>query len=506
MPKQHEPIFRESKSLRFVQNLRWNLLGQIGILVINFCATPYLVRSMGLEIYGLYVLLHAVSSYLLLLTLASGSTAAKYIAEFKAAGSISGVHQTIVYSGLIHVFGPLLGAGLIWAGAGYCVELFHIPASLAPVAIFVLRCAALGSIFNSFNQLAGSLFQGFQKFKWQNYLALLYGAILPLGVVLAFLSGFGLKAAAVWYVVCSFLICALSWLYAASLLRQLPLDIGGHDLNFKRFVLFSLGLWTGQLTSVFLTQADRAFIARTLPLSDLTLYAVPVNLLQRLQIIPSLIAHTLLPMASEIREESNEELSRMYLKTLRLSLWIVLPILTLLFLLLPQFLSLWIGAEFVGRSIGPARLLIIAQIFYLLNYLPGSLAVARGKAWYYAYASMAQLVLTVAAWIWLIPRYQLLGVAFGALLSQMLLTLCFVPTTHRKFMRLPLRRYLSESLYRPFLSAGFAIAAVLPLQHLASSWPRLLTLGSLGLLAYYGSTWFLLGFEDRGFIKKYLGR
>ena len=78
-----------SKAQRFARNVGWNALGQIGIFAINLLTIPYLVRSMGIETYGLYILMHAATSYLLLLALGGGATV-KFTAEFAGAGDGGG--------------------------------------------------------------------------------------------------------------------------------------------------------------------------------------------------------------------------------------------------------------------------------------------------------------------------------------------------------------------------------------------------------------------------------
>jgi O-antigen/teichoic acid export membrane protein len=245
-------------------------------------------------------------------------------------------------------------------------------------------------------------------------------------------------------------------------------------------------------------QLDRLFIARTSSLAALTLYAVPSGLLQRLQIFPAAVSTVLIPMMSEVSGgDGDETLRRMYVRSQRFLLWILLPALVLLFALMPQFLSLWLGGEFGGRSVWPARLLVVSQGFFFLNYSVNSVSASRDRPWYPSAVAWAQALISLGAWALLIGRYQLLGVALGSLLAQAIPTTVYLLVVHAKLLDLPAGRFISEALARPFLSAGLLLAAVMPFHQLASTWPRLLGMGAGGGALYYASAWRLLDRDDR---------
>ena len=104
---------------------------------------------MGLETYSLYILLHAASSYLMMMSLGAGGATVKYIAEFSALGERGclekddRVRRPRARRGrgcrrrTLAVGAPLVARGLL-----------KVPAPLMDTAIFVLRCAALPEPFS----------------------------------------------------------------------------------------------------------------------------------------------------------------------------------------------------------------------------------------------------------------------------------------------------------------------------------------------------------------------
>ncbi len=334
-----------SRALRFARNTGINLIGQVFIAAISFFATPYLIHRMGIETYALYILLYAVSGYLALLAFGAGAATIKYTAQFMGAKNRGGLKDILFYAGSTYFLGAILGAAVVAVGARFwVVRLFHVPPALADIGVWVLYAAALGAVFAALTQYLYAILLGLQRFDLQITIPILQNGLMPLGAVALLAAGFGLKEVVSWYVVLQAGIVLFFGAVVWRLLRPTHDFKSGERLSFKNYAVFSLHSWLVPVATTVNSQIDKLFIVRTVSLTDLTLYSVPSGLLQRLQILPATIATVLLPMMSEDHgPEARERLTRMYLKSTRFLLWIVLPILVLFFAFMPQFLSLWLA-------------------------------------------------------------------------------------------------------------------------------------------------------------------
>lgn len=492
-----------SKARQFARNAGINAVGQFGVAAIGFFATPYLVHRMGIETYALYVLLYSTAGYLSLFSFGSGLAAVKYTAQFHESRNRTGLRDILVYAGTTHFLGALFGAAIIAGGARFwAFRLFHVPPELLDLAAWVICAAALGAVFAALIQFCSGVLQGLQRFDWQAGMTLFQSGLMPLGAAALISRGLGLRGVAAWYVLFQAVTClffaALLW----NLLRPARDFVSGERLAFKKYAAFSLNAWMGPIAAIANTQVDKVIIVRAVSLADLTLYSVPAGLLQRINVLPAMIATVLLPMMSEVHgADARERLVRIYLKSSRFLLWVVLPILVMLFSLMPQFLTLWLGPDFVGRNVWPARFLVLMQAFAALNLIPINISISRDHPEYYSAASWARALLNILAWLWLIPRYHILGAALGACLSQALVTLVNVWLVHRRFLALSWKDYYVDVLYRPVMSAALLLAVVFPLHTLAQTWFRLLLLGAGGGLLYAAAMWLGMHDEDREFIK-----
>ncbi|MDE2039039.1 MAG: oligosaccharide flippase family protein [Elusimicrobia bacterium] len=488
------------RSERFVRNVGASVVGQLGVLTVSFLLTPKLIHALGVEAYGLYILLQAAVGYVSLFCLGAGAATIKHVAERAGRGG-RGLREALRHSAALHLGGSLCGAVALFALAGPCAHrLFRVPAPLVGPAIFVLRCAAVGAVFASLNQSAATILQGFQRFDWQNALSLLQGAALVAGATALAVAGFGINGVARWYAAWSACVAALSAAAVWRLARRRWAG-GGAGLPFGRFLKFGLSVWTGSVAWIVTFQFDRLFIAHDTNLAALTFYSVPANLLQRLQFFPAIVGTVLLPMFSEI---GNDEATTqaVYLRGVRSLLFIVLPALALLFCLMPQFLGLWLGGEFGSRSVWPARLLVAAQAFLLLNQVPNAAVTGRGKPLYMSAVAWGQAVISVISWPLLIGRLDILGVALGSLLAQMIPTCLYLGAVHRRVLKIPLERFLRESLLKPLGCAALLLAAVFPIHAEASSWPRLMGIVAAGLLLYAAAAWAALEKGDKDLLRR----
>lgn len=497
---------QSSRSLRFARNVSWNILGQVAVAALNFFLIPYLIAKMGVEAYGLYILLHAAASYLQLSSLGAGSAALKHLAAYHAAGNQRGIGQVLRYSLSIYCWGAALAAALLVLGAEFFLErLFRVPDFLTGAGVFVLRCAAAGAFFVAVIQRATIIMQAFQRFDLHNLVLFLQNSLLPLGAAAVLSAGLGVKGVALWYVAVNAFVALTAALLVRRIVPSAEGPAQGHAVLFKTFLWWGLSQWVGPLAWIVIYQFDKIFIARGVAFTSLAHYCVPAGFLQRLQIVPAMVSTVIMTMMLEVQgAESDDSVKRIYLKSVRFVLWAVLPILALLFAVMPQFLGLWLGGEFSSRSVWPARFLVLTQVFFLLNTMPGTVALVRDKPWHVSATAGLHAALSLLAWKLLTPSLGLTGVALGSLVAQAVPACLYIGYLHRRVLRVSFREYLEHGLWAPGMSAALLLAAVFPWHPWATGWVRLGMLAGIGFLVYYCSTWLLMSREDRDLLRNYL--
>ncbi|MCX5707980.1 MAG: hypothetical protein NTY14_03245 [Candidatus Omnitrophica bacterium] len=75
---------KESLAQRMMKNVIWNFIGQIWMVVLAFFATPFIVRSLNVNFYGIYTLVGVIIGYFSFLQFGLGTATVKYVAQYFA--------------------------------------------------------------------------------------------------------------------------------------------------------------------------------------------------------------------------------------------------------------------------------------------------------------------------------------------------------------------------------------------------------------------------------------
>ena len=495
-----------SRSRRFIADVSWSLGGQVGLALVNIAVIPAMIRGLGAEGYGLYILMNSAASYLPVLALGAGSALIKFLSEHDGQGEGRAVRGVLYTGAWIHFATAALGALALWTAAPFLAAAFlKASGDRLSDATQVLRAAAVGGAFLSCLQWATASLQGFRRFDLQSLLSVSQGALMPAGALILIAHGSGVVAIAWWYAALN-AACFLAG--AALVLRQVATTAEtGPKASSRQFILFGLRLWPGPMAWIVSNQVDKLFVLRVQELTSLTLYAVPTAALQRLQVLPASVATVLLPtISASSRPESAETLRRIYLRVLRVMLSLLWPAYVLLFAFMPQVLSLWLGGRFGDDSVWPARLLVAGQALAITAYVPNTVAVGVGRPLLASMLGWIQAGASLLLWIFLVPRWGILGAAAGAAAGQAFPALIYSGFIQAKILDLGWERFLRECLAAPVLSSASLLVAAMILHAHGSTWPRLLALCGLGGVLCYGLVWRLSSADDRELALSLVGR
>lgn len=477
-------------------------------MAVNFFSIPYLLRGFGSEAYGVYLLMYAAGGYIGIFQFGAGLAAMKFVAEAKAAGEDGSLREVLRHSAVMHFVGQGAAAAVLWFSAGVLTSsVFEVPLYYRTHAFWLLRAAAVGGFLAAGTQWVSSFFYGLQRFAFPSVLTLLQALLMPLGLVAVLLAGRGLGAAAVWYVVVQALLFAIGAVVLRAELAQHAGKSGRGRRSLGDFARYGFSFWPGAVSSVAIAQFDKMFVAGSLTISDLTYYAVPSGVLQRLQTLPSSISHVLMPVLSEASAVGGrEEIARLYLRAARTLFALSLPAFGLLLFLMPQFLGLWLGHAFSEQAAGAARLLVLAQAFALVYHAPNALAGALGGGKLSSGASWAQALMCLALWPVLIPRYGIAGAAAGSLLAQALPTLYFLHRAHSRLLGLTWDRFAHAVVFPLSLPMGALLVIAWLGRSSSWTWAGFLLTCAAASTAYVGLLWRVLPTEDRNAASLWLKR
>ncbi|PIR17959.1 MAG: hypothetical protein COV48_08045, partial [Elusimicrobia bacterium CG11_big_fil_rev_8_21_14_0_20_64_6] len=250
-------------------------------------------------------------------------------------------------------------------------------------------------------------------------------------------------------------------------------------------------------------QWDKAIISYFFPLTQLTYYLIPAFLLRRFGVLANTVMTTAFPLMSELAGLGEQEaLKGAYRQCSQLALWMIVPGFALLFILAPQFLTLWLGAGFSIQVVLPLRLLLTAHFFHELGTMPMTASYGLGRPNSALALQTLQAALSVGSWFVLIPRLGITGAALGLLAAQALTAPFYALWVSRSLFSMGPLEYLKGILLRPLAAGAVFILFLWPLRDHAWAWTPLLALAAASTLLYYAAGFLLLDGEDRRSLRR----
>jgi O-antigen/teichoic acid export membrane protein len=396
---------------KVVKGSLWTLAGQIAPLAVSMVATPFTIRLLGTEGYGVLVLIAVIPNYFLFADFGMGMASTKFGSEAYAEGDPEKEARIVRTAALIATLSSLPVATLLFIFSAWIVSVFNVPERLHGEATLALKFAAVTFFVNFLN----GIFNTPQLARLRMDLnTLVTSGFRILGIIatpIVIYLGFGIAGA-----------CAV--LLAASLLtlsghvymsgRLLPSLLGlTVDRNAMRpLVKFGGALITGVVAALLLANLDKGILPRMVSVQALAYYSVAFSLAWMMAMFSNAMIQSLIPAFSLLQqEESREQLQSLYTRGLRLTLIWLTPCLVLLAISAKPFFRLWAGEDF-GRESVPIFYVMLAGIsFNILAFLPYAAIMASGRTDVYAKLYFAELVPYVLLLIALTYSFGAIGAA-----------------------------------------------------------------------------------------------
>ncbi len=399
--------------LILVRNAGFNLLGTVWALAVLILAMPRLFAHLGATAFGLFSLAWILIGYLGFLDIGVNRAATKFVSQYMAEGNKESANQIAWTAVVANCFMGLAGGlAVLVVGFGLCCYALHIPLILRDQVPIVIYAIALAVPLLLIQGVFRAILSSFQKFGLIN---LVDGVATTLqwsaaGVLAWKGSGVG------WVVMSTVgarIVCIV--IYGWALHRFLPDLLWFHSWHLhglRRLAWFGGWVTVSQLLSPLLAAMDRLLIASFLSLEAVTLYFVPSESIGRVRVLPNSLAGTLYPAFSERGSIADTvQLRRLYERSVRYLLLLLLPGTLFLLVLGPDLFSLWMGPPFARQTSTVVRILAVGILANALAPVPYNLLQAVGRPDITGKLHLLEVPLYLVFCLALVPYWGIAGAA-----------------------------------------------------------------------------------------------
>lgn len=398
-------------------------------------AAPYLVHKLGLQQYGIWMLVSAILGSMGILSTGFGDATVKYVSAYRGQNNPAGVQRTIRATMTINILlGALFGA-LIWITTPYAVDhIFKIEPVFHAASIQAIRVSTVILLVRSLESVFVSAQRAYERYGPAVKLNVFLRSIVVVSAVAIAAIGRGVVAIMIATLFWSALIVVFQAIAARRAVGSLnPFPTFGRDALAE---VFSFGCfsWLQALAAVVFSYADRFLVAAILGTAPVAIYVLCVQATQPIHGLAAAAFNFVFPHISSRHEAGEIDGPRRVFRlasliSLLLSITLALP----LIVLSKPLLTLWMGKQVANDGHLVLSLLAVAYALMALNAVPHYALLAFGRVRLITGLNLSSGILLTLLMAALVPMFGLVGAALGRIAYSMLLAVPYLIVSRKEF-------------------------------------------------------------------------
>jgi O-antigen/teichoic acid export membrane protein len=398
---------------KVVKGSAWTFASQIVPMLVSFVSTPFIIRFLGSESYGVLILIGLIPNYFSFADFGMGIASTNFGSDAFARGDLQGEAEAVRTSLAFALCTSLIVALPVFIFAPQILTTFNVPTELLGEAIPALRVTSIGFVVG----IAGSVLNTPQLTRLRMDLSAMIGVsnrllVSILTPLVLYLGGGLLEAALVALVV-----AAGGLLSHLIVSRRLLNELWGLKLApplVRPLLKFGVGLVIAGLAGILLANFEKAAISKLVSVQSLAYYSVAFTLASTATMLSSAMVQSLVPaFAQLLQSPDRNRFEVLFRRCVRINVVGILPMLVVMYVVAAPFFGLWAGPEFAQESTGPFHVLLLGLLFNLVAYIPHSSITASGRTDALAIIYWAELPFYVVTATVLIYYYGILGAALA---------------------------------------------------------------------------------------------
>lgn len=445
---------------RIVNNVFFNWAGMATALIWGFIQAPIVVKGLGNTWYGIWILVSQIAGYTWLLDLGIREAVVRYVSSSHSRKQFDAINQIVSSAIYLYLFISLLTLVVFFVLAVLLPYLFKLNPDLVGTARAVLVLSGLNMVINWFFNAYVGILMGLQRFDIIQKVGIGMGVVNFILVVTAMTLGYGIIALSLISLGLSIVSNAIIYRQCKKLFPELKLNsYAKKTMQFGLLIKYGKYVLLNNIASKVVFGSDAVIIGFFLPVSAITYYAIPNQLVNYMRTLVQSATWVLNPWVSELESKGDMEKIKLTLvRGSKFSFLLGLPV-SLVFLFLGEnFISLWMGIEYGEGTAIVFAILTIGAILGVGHLIINSLLYGLSLHNIIAYVRVVEAVVNILVSVICIKTWGIIGVAFGSAVSHISCMGIILPIFVCKKLSFPLIQYAKESIVFPMLaSIPFAI-------------------------------------------------
>ena len=388
--------------------------------IVGLSYTPYMLRMLGKNEYGLYSLVISVIGYLTILDLGFGNAIVRYTAKYRAEGKLEEQYSMfgmflLMYSG-IGVVALLIGL-FFYFNVSYLFGNTMTEVELTKAGIMVLIMVFNLAISFPFS-IFGSIITAYEKFVFQKSIQILRIVLNTLIMVLILEMGYRAIGMVVVVSVFNVLTLFINYIYCKFKLHIKIIFKKIELVFFKEIAIYSFYIFLGVIMDKIYWSSGQFILGAVIGTAAIAVFAVAIQLQGLYMSFSQAVTGVFLPKITGMVVEKNSEtaVSEVFIKTGRIQFIVMSFILTGFILFGKNFVILWAGKGY-EKAYYMALLFFIPLTVPLIQNLGIAILQARNQMKFRSIMYFLISILSIVLQVPLAKKFGGIGIAISISIS-----------------------------------------------------------------------------------------
>jgi len=439
------------KKGRVFLNIFSNWMFFVLAILIAFIVSPIMVKKLGNETYGIWVLMVSISSYFTVLDFGINTALVRFISKYTTLKNYQKAAQIYSASFIFFlIFGVIVIVSSMLLGRVFR-DFFGIETLSERYIYFVFVMIGVDLAINlTFSVLSGTL-RGLGRFLEINIILSLTAILKNTILVYLLMSNYSILSLAMLQASFSILSYLAQYLYIRKKYAFLKFRFSYvNRATFRQLFNYSIYSFLIAFALKVLFYTDSVVIGSMVTLEGVTYYAIPAMIVENLEKFIWAIVAVLIPIISSQEAVGNiQDMGTHYIIGTKYSLLLCAPVIVVLSIVGDDFIGLWIGETYAKPSGDVLNILLIGYVFALGQLIAQGILKGISKHRVLAYILCMEAIGNLLLSVLLAPKYGINGVAIGTTVPLLIANIVLIPYFTCRELNLDFYSYLLKGILLP---------------------------------------------------------
>jgi len=404
-------------------NIMSNFVFRFVGLSLSFFAVRFLVESVGVERYGIFLLSSTLLGYFALANVGLPGALLKYVPEYIVKKDFVSLNRVVSSAYIFYILMGLVTFLILGSFSLVGQSLFKISPENHYIARNVFLMVGLWAIVSWPMEIYTQILMGAQRFYLFNISQGIQILICNILYIIVGLSHLSIEFAVLAFVFSQLIFFSINHFIAHKIIPELKVSLRFYHLDTLK-MLFSFSVWIMimGLAGLIIYQSDQLVISVFLSVGLVSIYTVQATPLMGVRMIYGMILSTLIPAVSDSKARNDKMfVEEILFRGSRLSFSAISSLMIVIMAMAYPLIYVWMGERFADYSY-LCVMLLACYIIASATGVVGQILIGMGEVKILGIMALANAVINIILSLIFVQSEGIIGVVMGTFLAQIIMT------------------------------------------------------------------------------------